>query len=75
MLAQTTQTTQPTIVTTSAPLCDLPRFVTLAYAWGFEDGANGERRRGWHYWTMDDPRYAEYSEGHDAGQAAAQARR
>ena len=61
----TTQTAAPAQISIS--------FVTLAYAWGFEDGGNGERRRGWHYWTMDDPRYAEYSEGHDAGQAAAQA--
>ena len=72
MLAQTVQTKQPATVATSAPLRDLPRFVTLAYAWGFEDGATGEQRRGWHYWTLDDPRYAEYSEGHDAGLVAAQ---
>ena len=75
MLAQTVQTTQPATVTTSAPLRDLPRFVTLAFAWGFEDGGNGATRQGWAYWTPTDARYAEYSDGYDAGQAAAQARR
>ena len=75
MLAQTVQTTQPTTVTTKAPLRDLPRFVTLAFAWGFEDGGNGATRQPWAYWTPTDARYAEYSDGYDAGQVAAQARR
>lgn len=68
MLAQTVQATQPATMTATQTM---PRFVTLAFAWGFEDGAQGNTRRGWHYWTLDDPRYAEYSEGHDAGLAAA----
>lgn len=69
MLAQTVQATQPATTTT---LTALPRFVTLAFAWGFEDGATGNTRQPWAYWTPTDARYAEYSEGYDAGQAAAQ---
>ena len=68
----TTQTQTPT--PTPAPAQILISFVTLAYGWGYEDGQISEHRRGWHYWTMNDPRYAEYNEGYEAGQAAAQAR-
>ena len=62
----TTQTTAPAQISIS--------FVTLAFGWGYEDGQNGNLRQPWAYWTLSDPRYAEYSEGYDAGQAAAQAR-
>ena len=75
MLAQTVQTKQPPTVPTSAPLRNLPRFVPLAFALGFEDGGNGATRQPWAYWTPTDARYAEYSEGYDAGRVAAQARR
>lgn len=68
MLAQTVQATQPTTTTATQTW---PRFVTLAFAWGFEDGAQGNRSQPWAYWTPTDARYAEYSEGFDAGQAAA----
>lgn len=70
MLQQTAQATQPATV-----IGVWPNFVTTAYAWGFEDGATGQDRRGFLYWTMTDARYTEYSEGYTAGQNAAQRRR
>lgn len=68
MLTDTLQATQPTTTTATQRW---PRFVTLAFAWGFEDGALGNRSQPWAYWTPTDARYAEYSEGFDAGKAAA----
>ena len=64
MLAPTTTTTQaaPIVLVTV-----VPDFVTLAYAWGFDDGAQGECRRGFLYWFIDDPRQAEYRAGYTAG--------
>ena len=47
----------------------MPAFVTLAYGWGYEDGQAGERRRGWMYFTLGDPRQVEYADGYQAGQA------
>lgn len=75
MLAQTVQATQPAAIATMPALRTLPRFVTLAFAWGFEDGAQGNRSQPWAYWTPTDARYAEYSDGYADGQAAAQTRR
>lgn len=46
-----------------------PAFVTLAYGWGYEDGQAGEDRRGFMYFTLGDPRQAEYIAGHQAGMA------
>jgi hypothetical protein len=66
--------TTQTQTQTAAPAQISISFVTLAYGWGYEDGQNGNCRQPWAYWTLSDPRYEEYSEGYDAGQAAAQAR-
>ncbi len=67
MLAQIYPTTQaPTVILTV-----VPEFVTTAYAWGQEDGAQGEARRGILYWFLDDPRQAEYNAGYAAGCLAA----
>jgi hypothetical protein len=68
MLATATQTVKQT--TRQAAPSPSPIFVTLAYAWGFEDGAQGERRRAWAYFTFTDPRYEEYATGYAAGVVA-----
>ncbi len=67
MLATATETVKTLAGAEAAPS---PIFVTLAYAWGFEDGAQGERSRGWAYFTFTDPRYAEYTAGYAAGRSA-----
>lgn len=64
MLAPTTTTTQAKPLVLVTMVLD---FVTLAYAWGCEDGAQGKRRQGVRYWTFDDPRQAEYRAGYTAG--------
>ena len=63
MVAQTNTTTQaaPVVLTV------VPDFVTVAYSFGFEDGAQGAARQGFLYWTLTDPRQAEYRAGYAAG--------
>lgn len=63
MLATATETVKPT----AGNATPSPIFITLAYAWGVEDGAQGERSRAWAYFTFTDPRYAEYTAGYAAG--------
>jgi len=54
----TTQTTQ----THTGPI-----FVTLAYAWGFQDGATGVDLAASDYYSHSDPRWAEFTQGYVAG--------
>lgn len=56
--ALTTQTTQ----THTGPV-----FVTLAYAWGFQDGATGADLAASDFYTYSDPRWAEFVQGYVAG--------
>ncbi len=69
MLATATQTVKPHTTAGEAP-ATAPIFVTLAYAWGFEDGAQGNRQRGSAYFLFTDPRYEEYNAGFASGLAA-----
>lgn len=55
LTAQTTQT-QPG-----------PVFVTLAYAWGFQDGAIGADLAASDFYSRSDPRWAEFVQGYVAG--------
>lgn len=56
----TTQTTQ----TQTQPG---PVFVTLAYAWGFQDGATGADLAASDFYSHSDPRWAEFVQGYVAG--------
>ena len=49
------------------PALHAPAFVTQAYGWGYEDGQAGEDRRGFMYFTLRDPRQAEYAAGYQDG--------
>lgn len=44
-----------------------PIFVTLAYAWGFQDGATGADLAASDLYTHSDPRWVEFTQGYLAG--------
>jgi hypothetical protein len=44
-----------------------PIFVTLAYAWGFQDGAIGADLAVSDLYTHSDPRWVEFTQGYIAG--------
>ena len=64
MLATATATVKPSAGLVEAPR---PAFVTLAYGWGYEDGAQGKHVGAWAYFTLTDPRFSEYMDGYAAG--------
>lgn len=41
--------------------------VTTAWAWGFEDGAQGQDQQGSQFFRFSDPRWTEYTQGFIAG--------
>lgn len=41
--------------------------VTTAWAWGFEDGAQGHDQQGSQFFRFSDPRWIEYTEGFITG--------
>lgn len=58
----TTQTAQTHTHTHTGPV-----FVTLAWAWGFEDGATGADLAVSDYYTHSDHRWVEFTQGYVAG--------
>lgn len=44
-----------------------PIFVTLAYAWGFQDGATGVDLAASDLYSHSDPRWVEFTQGYIAG--------
>lgn len=69
MLATTTQTVKPSQAHHQpTPASPSPVMVTLAYAWGFEDGGQGKRFQPSAYFTFNDPQYGQYVDGYHAGE-------
>ena len=62
-----TATTSTASTTTAKTTHTGPVFVTLAYAWGFQDGATGADLRSSDFYNHSDPRWVEFTQGYIAG--------